>query len=99
MKAFFGLLLSAASVVSAGYSSQSSLPATIPNLSACSSAQSFYSCENTTSITNTCCSPTPGGLVLMTQFWSTWTGRESNGQVLPKGSWVSSQQCCKPCFV
>ncbi|KAF9643851.1 ribonuclease T2 [Thelephora ganbajun] len=85
----FGFLLLAASVVSAGYGPQSSfLSSTVPNLSACSSAQSFYSCENTTVIENTCCSPTPGGLVLFTQFWSTWTGLEDAGQYLPKGSWT-----------
>jgi ribonuclease T2 len=46
-----------------------SLPSTTPDISACVKTPSFYSCENTTAITNTCCSPTPGGLVLQTQFW------------------------------
>lgn len=91
MKTSFGLLLLAASVVSASYGPQSSL-STIPNLSACSGEHSFYSCENTTVIGNACCSPTPGGLVLFTQFWNTWTGREKVGQLLPKASWVSPHQ-------
>ncbi|THV07622.1 ribonuclease T2 [Dendrothele bispora CBS 962.96] len=60
----------------------------IPDLSTCVSQPSFFSCENTTVIENTCCSPTPGGLVLQTQFWSTWTGLESRGQLLPKDSWT-----------
>ena len=90
MRAPFGFLLLAATVLSAGYNSQAALSPTIPNLSACSSAGSFYSCENTTAIKNTCCSPTPGGLVLFTQFWSTWTGREAQGQYLPAASWVRS---------
>jgi ribonuclease T2 len=65
-----------------------SLPHTYPNISSCVNTPSFYSCENTTAVTNTCCSPTPGGLVLQTQFWSTWTGLESKGQLLPKNSWT-----------
>ncbi|KAI0257162.1 hypothetical protein BJV78DRAFT_15461 [Lactifluus subvellereus] len=28
-----------------------------------------FSCENTSAIRHTCCSPTPGGLVLETQLW------------------------------
>ncbi|CAK5264515.1 unnamed protein product [Mycena citricolor] len=61
---------------------------TYMNISSCLSQPSFYSCENTTSIADTCCSPTPGGLVLQTQFWSTWTGLEHEGQLLPKASWT-----------
>jgi ribonuclease T2 len=52
------------------------LPNTYPDLTACAKTPSFYSCENTTAVQNTCCSPTPGGLVLLTQFWSTYTGLE-----------------------
>ena len=63
-------------------------PTTFPNLSTCVSEPLFYSCENTTTISNTCCSPTPGGLVLQTQFWDTYTGLEDEGQLLPKGSWT-----------
>ncbi|KAF9454076.1 ribonuclease T2 [Macrolepiota fuliginosa MF-IS2] len=58
-----------------------------PNLAACIHEPSFFSCENTAPIKNTCCSPTPGGLVLQTQFWNTYTGLERQGQRLPKGSW------------
>ncbi|CEJ84511.1 Putative Ribonuclease T2 family protein [[Torrubiella] hemipterigena] len=36
---------------------------------------------------DTCCVETFGGLVLQTQFWSTFTGRESEGQLLPRASW------------
>ncbi|KAK7695324.1 hypothetical protein QCA50_002515 [Cerrena zonata] len=84
------------------------VPNTFPNLQACLAEPLTYSCENTTVIQNTCCSPTPGGLgkflilrkrkrsqpdtfgdiVLQTQFWSTWTGLERKGQLLPKGSWT-----------
>ncbi|KAI0347636.1 ribonuclease T2 [Trametopsis cervina] len=65
-----------------------SIPSTFGDFSGCASQQSVYSCENTTAIENTCCSPTPGGLVLSTQFWSTYTGLEKFGQKLPKGSWT-----------
>jgi ribonuclease T2 len=39
-------------------------------------------------MTDSCCTETYGGLVLATQFWSTYTGLESAGQVLPKDSWT-----------
>ncbi|EIM92241.1 ribonuclease T2 [Stereum hirsutum FP-91666 SS1] len=67
---------------------QSVVPNTYPNISACASQPFTFSCENTTTIENTCCSPTPGGLVLQTQFWDTYTGYEEEGQLLPKGSWT-----------
>ncbi|KAL1676153.1 ribonuclease T2-like protein [Schizophyllum commune] len=83
-----GFLLSSVAVVSVASAQNTSLPDTYPDFSACSGTPSFFSCENTTAITNTCCSPTPGGLVLQTQFWSTYTGLEDEGQLLPKGSWT-----------
>ncbi len=64
------------------------VPATYPNISSCALQTPTFSCENTTVIANTCCSPTPGGLVLVTQFWSRYTGLEKQGQLLPKGSWT-----------
>ena len=74
-------------VVSADYGS-TSVQNSFPNLTSCLLEPPFFSCENTTTIKNTCCSPTPGGLVLQTQFWSTYTGREYDGQLLPKESWT-----------
>ncbi|KAI0275044.1 ribonuclease T2 [Gloeopeniophorella convolvens] len=65
-----------------------SLPNTFPDLAACVNEPIVFSCENTTAIQNTCCSPTPGGLVLQTQFWDTYTGLEKQGQLLPKNSWT-----------
>ncbi|OCF39256.1 hypothetical protein I317_06925 [Kwoniella heveanensis CBS 569] len=53
----------------------------------CALSAPIYSCENTTVIQDTCCSPTEG-LVLVTQFWDTYTGLESEGSVLPKNSWT-----------
>ncbi|GBE77679.1 ribonuclease T2 [Sparassis latifolia] len=67
---------------------QLTVPDTYPNISACVGLPSVYSCENSTAIQNTCCSPTPGGLVLQTQYWDTYTGLESEGQLLPIDSWT-----------
>ena len=39
-------------------------------------------------LVDSCCVETFGGLVLSTQFWDTYTGLESKGQVLPKNSWT-----------
>ncbi|KAH0590994.1 hypothetical protein H2248_001106 [Termitomyces sp. 'cryptogamus'] len=66
----------------------SGIPNTFPSLLSCSSQVPVFSCENASLIQNTCCSPTPGGLVLATQFWDTHTGLEEQGQKLPKGSWT-----------
>lgn len=52
----------------------------IPELSCSPQAQA--------NVTDSCCSETYGGLVLSTQFWDTYTGLESKGQVLPKDSWT-----------
>ncbi|THH19042.1 hypothetical protein EW146_g2049 [Bondarzewia mesenterica] len=64
------------------------VPNTFPSIGECASEPLTFSCENTTTIKNTCCSPTPGGLVLQTQFWDTYTGFEKYGQLLPKDSWT-----------
>ncbi|RMZ90923.1 hypothetical protein DV736_g1843, partial [Chaetothyriales sp. CBS 134916] len=37
---------------------------------------------------DSCCTETYGGLVLSTQFWSTYTGLESQGQLLPPEAWT-----------
>ncbi|KAK6088702.1 Ribonuclease Le2 [Seiridium cupressi] len=39
-------------------------------------------------VVDTCCVETFGGLVLSTQFWDTYTGRESSGQLLPRDTWT-----------
>jgi ribonuclease T2 len=50
----------------------------------------FQSCSADADPTavDSCCVETYGGLVLATQFWDTYTGLESSGQVLPKNSWT-----------
>lgn len=45
-----------------------SAPYSFPSLKGCPVATE-YSCENTTAVKNTCCTSTPGGLVLVTSFW------------------------------
>lgn len=37
---------------------------------------------------DTCCTETYGGLVLQTQFWDTYTGFESEGQLIPPKTWT-----------
>lgn len=37
---------------------------------------------------DTCCVETYGGLFLSTQFWSTYTGLEDEGQLLPANTWT-----------
>ncbi|KAJ7886855.1 hypothetical protein B0H14DRAFT_3431064 [Mycena olivaceomarginata] len=51
-----------------------------PNFSACLLQPLVYSCKNTAQIANMCCSPMPGGVMLQTQFWSTWTDLKKWGQ-------------------
>jgi ribonuclease T2 len=46
------------------------------------------SSEADPSLVNTCCAETFGGLVLSTQIWDTYTGREADGQLLPKDQWT-----------
>ncbi|KAK5998461.1 Ribonuclease Le2 [Cladobotryum mycophilum] len=46
------------------------------------------SCEAVPDKVDTCCVETFGGLILQTQFWSTYTGLEAKGQVLPQDSWT-----------
>lgn len=37
---------------------------------------------------DSCCVETFGGLLLTTQFWDTYTGLESEGQLLPENTWT-----------
>jgi ribonuclease T2 len=83
--AVFAILSTSAAVQAAKFHS---IPNTFPTIAACAKEPLASSCENTTTIQNTCCSPTPGGLVLQTQFWDTYTGLECDGQLLPKNSWT-----------
>jgi len=42
----------------------------------------------TPSNVDSCCVETFGGLVLSTQYWDTYTGLESQGQLLPQNTWT-----------
>jgi len=90
--AIYGLYYASAAIRAALASKDRvfSIPNTFPDIAACVNEPLVFSCENTTAIQNfnTCCSPTPGGLVLQTQFWDTNTGLECDGQLLPKNSWT-----------
>ncbi|KAF2416530.1 ribonuclease T2 [Tothia fuscella] len=44
--------------------------------------------SNASRLLDTCCVETYGGLLLSTQFWSTYTGLEAQGQKLPKDTWT-----------
>ncbi|KAI6370175.1 hypothetical protein MCOR25_004256 [Pyricularia grisea] len=39
-------------------------------------------------VSDSCCVETFGGLLLFTQFWNTYTGREDQGQLLPESTWT-----------
>ncbi|PHH87476.1 hypothetical protein CDD83_8831 [Cordyceps sp. RAO-2017] len=39
-------------------------------------------------VKDTCCAETYGGLLVATQIWDTFTGRESEGQVYPRKAWT-----------
>ncbi|KAI0199198.1 ribonuclease T2 family protein [Astrocystis sublimbata] len=56
----------------------------------CSLVEPVLSCSDKAQpgLVDTCCAETYGGLVLQTQFWNTYTGRESKGQLLPQDSWT-----------
>lgn len=72
-----------------GASAQITSPVAFNTLSrnhTCAIQSKYPSCENTTAIVDTCCSPVQG-LVLTTQFWSTYTGFENITQKLPPKSW------------
>nr|POE65689.1 ribonuclease trv [Quercus suber] len=50
----------------------------------------YLSCSSkaTASNVDSCCVETFGGLLLQTQFWDTYTGLESQGQLLPANTWT-----------
>ncbi|KAI1147337.1 ribonuclease T2 family protein [Nemania diffusa] len=56
----------------------------------CSLVSPVLSCSSGAQpgLVDTCCTETFGGLILQTQFWDTYTGLESTGQLLPKDSWT-----------
>lgn len=62
-----------------------SLPYPDPQLLSCSTP---LLAANASRVYDACCSETYGGLLLSTQFWSTYTGLESRGQKLPANQWT-----------
>ncbi|KAI2628438.1 ribonuclease T2 family protein [Xylaria nigripes] len=61
-----------------------------PDNHTCSLVKPVLSCspQAQPDLVDTCCTETFGGLILQTQFWDTYTGLESKGQLLPKDSWT-----------
>ncbi|KAI5208168.1 ribonuclease T2 [Aureobasidium subglaciale] len=57
---------------------------------ALTNADAVLSCSSAAnpSSVDSCCAETYGGLFLSTQFWSTYTGLESEGQLLPPDDWT-----------
>jgi ribonuclease T2 len=54
----------------------------------CALQESLLSCPpQDPGLVDSCCVETFGGLVLSTQFWDTYTGREKEGQLLPQDTW------------
>ncbi|KAF2109534.1 ribonuclease T2-like protein [Lophiotrema nucula] len=65
------------------YTSQSNLNHT------CLLQKPLLSCPpQNPALVDSCCVETYGGLLLSTQFWDTYTGREEEGQLLPEGAWT-----------
>ncbi|KAI8629507.1 ribonuclease T2 [Xylariaceae sp. FL1651] len=56
----------------------------------CSLVTPVLSCSDgaQAGLIDSCCAETFGGLILQTQFWNTYTGLESEGQLLPRDSWT-----------
>ena len=50
----------------------------------------YLSCSAQASLpsVDSCCVETYGGLLLQTQYWDTYTGYETQGQLLPESSWT-----------
>ncbi|KAH8680862.1 ribonuclease T2-like protein [Xylariales sp. PMI_506] len=82
----FGLVL--------GLLSQQALAGLYPGISVynhtCALQPTVESCSAGAdpALVDSCCAETFGGLVLSTQFWDTYTGRESAGQLLPQKTWT-----------
>ncbi|KAH6659344.1 ribonuclease T2 family protein [Truncatella angustata] len=82
-------LLSAAALLSQG-----ALAGLYPGLSTanhtCGLQTPVLSCSSGAdpALVDTCCVETFGGLILSTQFWDTYTGHESSGQLLPRDTWT-----------
>lgn len=91
MKSFIAVAAFAASASAVLYPGLSNLNHT------CAVEKQYLSCSKkaTPQTADVCCTETFGGLLLQTQFWDTYTGREAQGQLLPKDTWTIRE--CPPC--
>ncbi|KAF2442214.1 ribonuclease T2 [Karstenula rhodostoma CBS 690.94] len=79
----------AAAAVLASTASAQLYPDQSPYNHTCELQNPLLSCPpQDPSLVDSCCVETFGGLVLSTQFWSTYTGAESAGQLLPQDTWT-----------
>ncbi|KAF2682414.1 ribonuclease T2 [Lentithecium fluviatile CBS 122367] len=82
-KSFAAVALLVASASAQLYPDQSPLNHT------CALQKPLFSCPpQDPLLVDSCCVETFGGLLLSTQFWDTYTGLESKGQLLPKDVWT-----------
>ncbi|KND92985.1 Ribonuclease Le2 [Tolypocladium ophioglossoides CBS 100239] len=66
-------------------------PGITPDNHTCALVNPVLSCScnaKPDKVADTCCTETYGGLLVATQFWNTFTGLESKGQIYPKDSWT-----------
>ncbi|KAF2850699.1 ribonuclease T2 [Plenodomus tracheiphilus IPT5] len=85
----FGTGVGAAACLLASTAQAQLYPDQSPLNHTCQLQKPLLSCpEQDPSKVDSCCVETFGGLLLSTQFWSTYTGLESQGQVLPKDTWT-----------
>ncbi|CAH0049616.1 unnamed protein product [Clonostachys solani] len=65
-------------------------PGITPHNHTCALVDPILSCSAgaDASKVDSCCTETFGGLVLITQFWDTYTGLEKDGQLLPQKAWT-----------
>jgi len=82
-------LAAAASVQAVLYPGQSNLNHTciVPTMPQAAGVLSCSPLANASRV-DSCCVETYGGLLLATQFWDTYTGLESSGQLLPEDTWT-----------
>ncbi|KAJ4287170.1 hypothetical protein N0V90_012568 [Kalmusia sp. IMI 367209] len=79
----------AATAVLASTASAQLYPDQSPYNHTCELQNPLLSCPpQDPSLVDSCCVETFGGLLLSTQFWSTYTGGEKSGQLLPKDTWT-----------
>lgn len=83
MKSFYTVTALAASASASlyDYSDQNHTCTLVPDYRSCSPIAE-------PDLVDACCVETFGGLLLLTQYWDTYTGLEEEGQLLPENAWT-----------